>query len=218
MPSGTGLGNISGLLPPLRRGRLGPRSSGESRPLGGSRKPLGGSINERRGLFAAGRLFCRVWRVRGVAGLFYNLGDLEGGAMSEAFILPGRGEKQPEKGWRWLWQSSFGRGIQRFFAVQSRSDEQGRDASRVYIRQHPSEAGLYSFAELLKEGRLLTSEELAQIESRCRGVAKTLLWHDGVPLDDLSDMGVLCVWDVPRLMGMVRELSRVKHDAQGGMP
>ena len=140
------------------------------------------------------------------------------GVMSEAFILPGRGEKQPEKGWRWLWQSSFGRGIQRFFAVQSRSDEQGRDASRVYIQQHPSEAGLYSFAELLKEGRLLTSEELAQIESRCRGVAKTLLWHDGVPLDDLSDMGLLCVWDVPRLMGMVRELSRVKHDAQGGMP
>lgn len=136
--------------------------------------------------------------------------------MSAALILPGRREKQPKKGWKWLWQSSFGRGIQRFFAAQSRNDEQGRDGSRVYIRQHPSEAGLFSFDELQKEGRLLTSEELAQIEGRSREVAKTLLWGDSVPLDDLSDMGLLCVWDVPRLMGMIRELSKAMPAAQGG--
>lgn len=136
--------------------------------------------------------------------------------MNEAFILPGRIEKQPKTGWRWLWQSSFGRGIQRFFGAQSRNDEQGRGASRAYIQQHPSEAGLYSFAELLKEGRLLTSEELEQIESRCKGVAKSLLWQDCVPLDELSDMGMLCVWDVPRLMGMIRELSRAELAVQGG--
>lgn len=136
--------------------------------------------------------------------------------MSEAFILPGRIEKQPKTGWRWLWQSSFGRGIRRFFAAQSQTDEQGRDGSRVYIRQHPSEAGLYSFAELLKEGRILTSEELDQIEGRMRRVSKTLLWHDCVPLDELSDMGMLCVWDVPRLIGMIRELSRAEQAVQGG--
>jgi len=127
--------------------------------------------------------------------------------MSDFFTLAGRKTKRPEKGWRWLWQSSFGREIQRFFSAQSRNDEHDRYSTQVYIRQHPEEAGLYSFSELWKEGRLLTSEELAQIEGRVRRVAKTLLWHDCVPLDDLSDMGTLCVWDVPRLMGMISLLS-----------
>jgi hypothetical protein len=141
--------------------------------------------------------------------------------VSASFILPGRKQKQPETGWRWLWQSSFGRGILRFFAAQSHNDEQGRDGSQVYIRQHPSEAGLYSFVELLKEGRILTSEELAQIESRMKAVSKTLLWHDCVPLDELSDMGMLCVWDVPRLMGMVSVLmkqgNKTSTESQAGM-
>ena len=127
--------------------------------------------------------------------------------MSGFFTLVGRKEKQPEKGWRWLWRSSFGRGIQRFFSAQSRNDEQGRDRNRVYIQQYPAEAGLYSFSELWKEGRLLSSEELAQIEDRSRKVASSLLWSDRVPVDDLSDMGALCVWDVPRLMGMISLLS-----------
>ena len=138
----------------------------------------------------------------------YTISKSGGPDMSAAFILPGRKEKQPEKGWRWLWQSSFGRGIQRFFSAQSHNDEQARDGNRVYIRQHPAKAGHYSYSELWKEGRLLTSEELDQIEGRVRRVAKTVLWHDCVPLDDLSDMGTLCVWDVPRLMGMISVLSQ----------
>ena len=136
--------------------------------------------------------------------------------MSAAFILPGRKEKQPEKGWRGLWQSSFGRGIQRFFSAQSHNDEQGRDGTRVYIRQHPSKAVLYSFSDLWREGRVLTSEELDQIEGRVRKVAKTLLWDDCVPLEDLSDMGTLCVWDVPRLLGMVSVLTKQANKETAG--
>lgn len=144
--------------------------------------------------------------------------------MSAAFILPGRRERQPETGWKWLWQSNLGRGILRFFGVPAHKDEQGRDGNQVYIRQHPAEAGLYSFAELLKEGRVLTSEELDQIEGRVRRVAKTLLWHECVPLNDLSDMGTLCVWDVPRLMGMVsvlkqqanRKTAQMQEGMEGG--
>jgi hypothetical protein len=127
--------------------------------------------------------------------------------MSGFFTLAGRKVKQPKKGSKWLSRSSFGRGIQRFFSAQSRNDEQDLDGTRVYIQQHPAEAGLYSFSELWKEGRLLTSEELAQIEGRSRKVASSLLWSDRVPVDDLSDMGALCVWDVPRLMGMISLLS-----------
>lgn len=136
--------------------------------------------------------------------------------MSAAFILPGRRERQPETGWRGLWQSSFGRGILRFFGVPAHNDEQGRGGNQVYIRQHPAEAGLYSFSELWREGRVLTSEELDQIEGRVRRVAKTVLWHDCVPLDDLSDMGTLCVWDVPRLMGMVSVLTKQANRETAG--
>jgi hypothetical protein len=69
---------------------------------------------------------------------------------------------------------------------------------------------------LWREGRVLTSEELDQIEGRVRRVAKTLLWDDCVPLDDLSDMGTLCVWDVPRLMGMVSVLTKQANRETAG--
>jgi hypothetical protein len=162
--------------------------------------------NERGGFFTVGGLCLGIcWR--GESGAFFGGADLEGVAMSGFFTLAGRKVKQPKKGSKWLSRSSFGRGIQRFFSAQSRNDEQDLDGTRVYIQQHPAEAGLYSFSELWKEGRLLSSEELAQIEDRSRKVASSLLWSDRVPVDDLSDMGALCVWDVPRLMGMISLLS-----------
>jgi hypothetical protein len=54
-----------------------------------------------------------------------------------------------------------------------------------------------------------------RIRERSANYARSLLGgSDEVPIDDLSDLGMMCVVDIPRLLALVRTSSNVQVERQ----
>ena len=99
--------------------------------------------------------------------------------------------------------------LRQTFGIPSRNDEQVQVLNQACIQQH-LESDLPSSYSLQFEGsHSLTSEELSKIRKRSEDYARSLLQGcEEIPVDELSDIGLMCVVDIPRLIGTIEFLTK----------
>lgn len=94
---------------------------------------------------------------------------------------------------------------------QSQIDKLGRDETPVYSMTPHESARKWSYSSQFSGNQVLTFEELFAIKRRSEIFKESILKdRDDMPIDDLSDIGIMCLVDVPRMIGALQFLPNVE--------